>query len=79
MRNYLRMAMSEGFLFEDLRYAGYPENPSIDKAVGATKDAFSKLFSEKLPIQKKIDCDIADSATGKQVYLWQWVTTANTK
>ena len=45
MTNYLSMAMSEGFIFEDLMFAGYPEYPTKEKAIGATKDAFSQLVS----------------------------------
>ena len=76
MTNYLRMAMSEGFTFEDTKYAGYP---SKDQAVIATKDAFSQLASNVPLIQTKINCEAAVSDTKKQVDLWQWVTTANTK
>ena len=42
MTNYLRMAMSEGFTFEDTKYAGYPTKVH---AIIATKDAFSQLAS----------------------------------
>ena len=44
MTNYLRMAISEGFTFEDTKYAGYP---SKDLAVIATKDAFAQLASNE--------------------------------
>ena len=50
MTNYLRMAMSEGFTFEDTNYAGYP---SKDQAIKATKDAFSQLASNVPMIKTK--------------------------